>query len=313
MNRRKLGNTGLYVSEISFGAWQIGNDESWEGMGEGAAKRLIRSAQEAGITLFDTAPNYGGGESERLLGEALAGVRGEVVLVSKFGHRSDGPMDFTAGSFNDRLDASLRRLRTDYLDVLLLHNPPADIYEGSHPIWDSLEQARKDGRIRHYGASLDFAREAGACLQNTGSEVLEVFFNILHQDIRRSFPLVREKDTGIIVKIPLDSGWLTGRYDSNSRFEGVRSRWSEADIALRGELVSRLGWLTEDGSGLACKAIAYILSYVEVSCVIPAIRTMEHLRGDIEAAECAISDDERKRLEEFWEDFTAGGENLLCL
>jgi aryl-alcohol dehydrogenase-like predicted oxidoreductase len=311
MKTRKLGSTGLYVSEISFGAWQLGNDDSWERTDEGTAKKLVHSAIDAGMNLFDTAPNYGGGESERLLGEALVGLRGEVVLVSKFGHRVEGPKDFSSGNFKNRLDASLERMRTDYLDVLLLHNPPADIYEGTHPIWNALDQARKEGKIRYYGASLDFASEAEACLKNTGSEVLEIFFNILHQDIRKAFPLIREKDSGIIVKIPLDSGWLTGRYSAYSRFKGVRSRWSEENIALRSELVSKLAWLTKNGSELAHKAIAYVLSYNEISCAIPGIRTMEHLHSNIEATRCSISAEERKKLELFWETFTAGGKNLL--
>jgi aryl-alcohol dehydrogenase-like predicted oxidoreductase len=312
MKKRKLGKTGLKVSEISFGGWQLGNDDSWERMDKGVRVNLVHAALEAGINLFDTAPNYGGGESERLLGEALEGRRDEVVLVSKFGHRIDGPKDFEAERFEGGLDASLERLKTDHLDVLLLHNPPFEMYGGEDPIWESLEKARKAGKIRHYGASLDFAKEAEACLRNTGSEVLEVFFNILHQDIRKAFPLVNEKDAGIIAKIPLDSGWLTGKYDAETRFEGVRSRWSREDIARRAELVSKLDWLTADGSDLACKAIAYPLSYDEVSCVIPGIRTMEHLRSNIEAAHCPITAKDRRRLEAFWEEFTEGGKNLLC-
>jgi len=311
MKKRKLGNTGLMVSEISFGAWQLGNDESWEGMDGGSGIELVHAALEAGINLFDTAPNYGGGESERVLGEALQGRRGDIVLASKFGHRTDGPKDFSTERFRERLEGSLDRLRTDYLDVLLLHNPPAEIYKGSHPIWESLEQARSRGMIRHYGASLDFAFEIEACLENTGSEVLEVFFNILHQDVRTAFGLVGKKKTGIIVKIPLDSGWLTGKYDARSSFDGVRSRWSREEIERRAELVSELNWLARDGDDLASRAIAYILSYDEVSCVIPGIRKMDHLLKNIAAAESPFSREERARLERFWDKFTDGGSELL--
>jgi aryl-alcohol dehydrogenase-like predicted oxidoreductase len=312
MKKRLLGGTGLSVSEISFGGWQIGNDDSWKGLDAKASLGLVHAALEAGINLFDTAPNYGGGESERILGKALEGRRGDVVLVSKFGHRPEGSKDFSVARFRKGLGASLERLRTGYLDVLLLHNPPARMYEGADPLWDALEEARKEGKIRHYGASLDFASEAEACLRNTGSEVLEIFFNILHQDVRMAFPTVREKGAGTIAKIPFDSGWLTGKYNIISRFEGVRSRWSEEDIALRARLVSGLDWLTADGSELAHKAIAYLLSYEEVSCAIPGIRTMEHLRSNIEAADCRISPAEREKLEDFWNEFTENGRNLLC-
>lgn len=312
MQKRKLGSTGLEVSEISFGSWQLGNDDCWEGLDRKTGIGLVHAAIDAGINLFDTAPNYGGGESERVLGEALEGRRDEVVLVSKFGHRVDGPKDFDAGTFFDRFGATLERLRTGHVDVLLLHNPDASIYEGRDPIWEALEEARAKGLLKHYGASLDFASEVEACLSNTGSEVLEIFFNILHQDVRKAFPLAREKGTGLIAKIPLDSGWLSGKYDGESRFGGVRSRWSPADIARRASLVEQLEWLTADGSPLACKAIAYCLSYGEVSCVIPGIRTMDHLEKNVDAAGCKVSREERKRLEDFWDDLTSGGRDLLC-
>jgi aryl-alcohol dehydrogenase-like predicted oxidoreductase len=311
MKMRPLGKTGLVVSEISFGGWQIGNDDSWEGMDEKTALALVTAALEGGITLFDTAPNYGAGESQRIIGKALEGHREDIVLVSKFGHPPVGEKDFSVDLFEAELGESLERLRTDHLDVLLLHNPPEEMFEGTDPLWESLEKAKSDGSIRHYGASLDFAREAEACLNNTGSEVLEVFFNILHQDVRSAFPLIREKGTGIICKIPLDSGWLTGKYNKDSSFDGIRSRWSDGDIARRAELVSRLGWLTDDGSELWRKAFAYLLSYEEVSCLIPGIRAMKHLETNIASSGSSLEPEQRERLERFWEEFTGGGRDLL--
>lgn len=299
------------VSEISFGSWQLGNRQDWKPMDDATAQGLVSAALEQGINLFDTAPNYASTNSERILGEALTGKRDQVVLVSKFGHRPEGPKDFSVDWFEESLEASLRRLRTDYLDVLLLHNPPESMYRGTDPLWGELERAKTEGRIRHYGASLDFAGEIVACLENSGSEVLEIFFNILHQDVRRAFPVVREKGAGIIAKIPLDSGWLTGRFDASSRFSGVRARWSPDQITRRSELVGELDWLTADGSPLSQKALAYILSYEEVSCVIPGIGDRDHLQSNLDAARRAISAEERERLELFWEEFTDGGANLL--
>jgi aryl-alcohol dehydrogenase-like predicted oxidoreductase len=280
-------------------------------MDEETAHRLVSEAIDAGINLFDTAPNYAKTKSESLLGEALKGKRGDVVLVSKFGHTPEGPKEFTVEWFWPSLDASLKRLRTDYLDVLLLHNPPFEMYEGTDPLWEAMETAREQGKIRHYGASLDFADEIKACLTNTKSEVLEILFSIFHQDVRRAFPLVRERDAGTIVKVPLDSGWLTGRFNATSRFEGIRSRWSTDEITRRAELVSRLAWLTEDGSELAQKAIAYLLSYEEVSCVIPGIRTSGQLGSNVSSTNVSISPDDRSTLEAFWEEITKNGKNPL--
>ncbi len=307
MNRRQLGSTGLEVSEIGYGAWQLCNSDSWGGMDDQTALRLIDEAIDGGINLFDTAPNYADTKSERILGKALKSKRDRVVLVSKFGHTPEGPKEFSVDWFWKSLEASLGRLRTDYLDVLLLHNPPSEIYAGTDPVWAAMEEARVQGKVRHYGASLDFAVEVRDCISNTNSEVLEVLFNIFHQDVRHSFDTVRQHGAGIIAKVPLDSGWLTGRFDANSRFEGIRARWSEQEIARRAKLVSEIEWLVADKSELAHKAIAYLLSYDEVSCVIPGIRTQQQLESNLAAADCRLSPDEKMKLEDFWEQLTENG------
>jgi aryl-alcohol dehydrogenase-like predicted oxidoreductase len=311
MNRRRLGSTGLQVSEIGYGAWQLCNSDSWGGMDDQTALRLVDEAIGCGINLFDTAPNYADTKSERILGKALKSKRDKVVLVSKFGHTPEGPKVFSVDWFWKSLEASLNRLRTDYLDVLLLHNPPSEIYAGTDPVWTALEEARVQGKIRHYGASLDFSAEIRDCLSNTNSEVLEVLFNVFHQDVRHSFGTVRQHGAGIIAKVPLDSGWLTGRFDANSRFEGIRARWSEEEIAQRAGLVSEIEWLVEDKSELAHKAIAYLLSYDEVSCVIPGIRTQQQLESNLAAAACRISPAEKIKLEAFWDKLTENGSKLI--
>ena len=311
MKKRQLGNTGLQVSEIGFGAWQLCNEDSWGGMNEETAYRLIHQALEGGINLFDTAPNYAATRSESILGQALKNRRDQVVLVSKFGHTPEGPKEFSVDWFWKSLEASLGRLQTDYLDVLLLHNPPAEMYAGTDPVWAALEEARAQGKIRHFGTSLDFATEVEDCLANTGSEVLEVLFNVFHQDVRHAFATVREHQAGIIAKVPLDSGWLTGRFDANSRFEGIRSRWSAEEIAQRAELVSAISWLTGDGSELAHKAIGYLLAYDEVSCVIPGIRTPQQLDSNLAAANYRLTLEDREKLEAFWDNFTDNGSDLL--
>ena len=311
MNRRQLGSTGLEVSEIGYGAWQLCNSDSWGGMDDQTALRLIDEAIDGGINLFDTAPNYADTKSERILGKALKSKRDKVVLVSKFGHTPEGPKEFSVDWFWNSLEASLSRLRTDYLDVLLLHNPPSEIYAGTDPVWAAMEEARVQGKVRHYGASLDFAAEVRDCLSNTNSEVLEVLFNVFHQDVRNSFGTVRQHGAGIIAKVPLDSGWLTGRFDANSRFEGIRARWSEEEIVRRAKLVSEIEWLVADKSELAHKAIGYLLSYDEVSCVIPGIRTQQQLDSNLAAADCRLSPDEKMKLEEFWDKLTENGSKLI--
>ena len=311
MQTRRLGTTGIEVSEIGFGAWQLGNENDWAVMSDTEAHRLVADAVDQGVTLFDTAPHYAATNSERLLGEALEAVRSDVVLVSKFGHTETGGKDFRIKSFWSSLEGSLRRLRTDYLDVLLLHNPPLEALSGRDPVWAALEEARMQGRVRHYGVSLDLAREIDACLRNTGSTVLEVLFNIFHQDARRGFPLVAEKGAGVIIKVPLDSGWLTGRFDASHTFTNIRSRWTRDQIEKRAQLVADIGWLTQTGESLTHQALAYALSYGAVSCVIPGMRTVEQLRHNVAASGKRLRDADRLRLERFWDEVTDEGRNLL--
>jgi aryl-alcohol dehydrogenase-like predicted oxidoreductase len=299
------------VSEIGYGAWQLCNNDSLGGMDEQTALRLIDQAIDGGINLFDTAPNYAEANSERILGRALQSRRDSVVLVSKFGHTPEGPKDFSVDWFWKSLEGSLGRLRTDYLDVLLLHNPPSEMYAGKDPLWEALEEAQGQGKIKHFGASLDFATEVRDCLANTNSQVLEVLFNVFHQDVRYAFDAVRQQEVGVIAKVPLDSGWLTGRFDANSRFEGIRSRWTEEEVAQRAKLVSDIRWLVADGSELAHKAIAFLLAYDEVSCVIPGMRTQQQLESNLVAAQCRLSPDEQTKLESYWDRLTENGSNLI--
>ena len=132
MRLRLLGQTGLFVSEVGFGAWQLERAGAWSGMGEETARRLVERALELGANLFDTAPSYG--ESECLLGRSLAHARDRVVLVTKFGHTPDGRRDFDVKRLAPALETSLSRLNTDRVDVLLLHNPPEELLSGAHPI-----------------------------------------------------------------------------------------------------------------------------------------------------------------------------------
>ncbi|VGO12571.1 putative oxidoreductase [Pontiella desulfatans] len=311
MKKRRLGKTGLEVSEVGYGTWQLGSSEFWGTIEDKEAHALVHCALDLGCNLFDTAPNYTDTHSERLLGEALKGRRDEVVLVSKFGHVPGGGTDYSEEWMWQSLHDSLERLQTDYLDVFMLHSPHPEFRDGSHPIWDAVRKARDQGKIRFYGASLDWSDEIFQCLETSDAQVLEVLFNILHQDARRTFDLVREKDVGILTKVPLDSGWLSGKYNAQSTFTGVRDRWTPEQIRQRAELIDQLAWLTEDGTPLPQKALAYLLSYPEVGCVIPGARSIRQLETNMGASGSQLTMSERSRLETFWNEHTNNGTNLL--
>ena len=129
MKLRPFGNTGMNVSEIGLGAWQLANPE-WGVNDRNEALRIMQKSLEAGCNFFDTAPGYGGGVSEELLGQALKSVRKDVILCTKFGHTAEGVTDFSTSAIRPSIEASLRRLQTDYLDIVLMHNPPREMMDG---------------------------------------------------------------------------------------------------------------------------------------------------------------------------------------
>jgi aryl-alcohol dehydrogenase-like predicted oxidoreductase len=302
MNYRQLGSTGIKISEVGFGAWQLGNARDWEGMKNKEAIGLVHEALDQGCNFFDTAPNYGGGNSECLLGEALFGRRTEAVINTKFGHHPDNTVNFDSQKIRSSVEGSLRRLKTDYLDSILLHNPPFDCLTGSTDHFEVLESLKKEGKIRAYGASVDSGREMEELIQSTGCQVIEVMFNIFHQEPRRAFTMAAEHNVGLIVKVPLDSGWLSGKYDETSVFTDIRSRWERGQLKKRAELLPAIKEMLEPGESLVQMALKYILYYKEVSTVIPGNKNIEQLIENLTASGKRISEEQVKNLEVMWEE-----------
>ncbi|WP_070120924.1 aldo/keto reductase [Bacillus marinisedimentorum] len=302
MKRRQLGKTGIEVSEVGFGAWQLGNAQDWSGTTETEGIRLVHEALEQGCTFFDTAPNYGLGNSETILGKALKGKRSEAVISSKFGHHSDGSVNYDPNLIRQSVEASLSRLETDYLDSVLLHNPPFDDLSGEGGHFAELEQLKKEGKIRAYGASVDTAKEMEKLLESTGSQVIEVMFNIFHQEPKQAFKKAEEAGAGLIIKVPLDSGWLSGKYDANSEFSDIRSRWSKEQLSKRAELLPVVRELLEPGESMAQAALRFILHFKEVSTVIPGAKSLEQLIGNLSSAEKQMPEATVEKLEQLWKE-----------
>lgn len=301
MNRRKYGKTGKSVSEIGFGAWQLGNKLDWEAMEDSEAVSLVHEALERGMNFFDTAPNYGRGASETLLGSALSGRRSEAVINTKFGHGADGSTDYSADGIRTSIEGSLQRLRTDYVDSVLIHNPPFEVLDGKYGHYSELDKLKAEGKILAYGVSVDSVPEMLEVIRNTEIGVMEVMFNIFYQETAEAFKLAHEKNIAIIVKVPLDSGWLSGKYGSHSTFEGVRSRWSPEVIAKRASLVDKIRFITNDNTSMTMAALRFILAYPEVTTVIPGVRSSAQLIENISASDEKMPPEHVKRLQERWE------------
>ena len=300
MNHRQFGQTGIQVSEIGLGAWQLANPD-WGATDSNEALQIVQQSLDAGCNFFDTAPPYNHGRSEEFLGRVLKPVRQDVVICTKFGHSPNYVTDFSAEAIRPSLEGSLKRLQTDYIDILLLHNPPAELMHGDSPQYAELEKLKQEGKIREYGVSLDDVVSMKTVLETTESKALEIYFNIFSQDLASLFSLAEDKGVGLIVKVPLDSGWLAGKYNATSTFAGVRGRWPEDVIARRGALVEKLQAIAPPDRPLVHTALQYILAYPAISTIIPGGKTVAQALENIKAANNRLTDEAFTQIRQLWE------------
>jgi aryl-alcohol dehydrogenase-like predicted oxidoreductase len=303
MKYKKYIKDSISISEIGLGAWQLGQNSGWKSMTEMEAIKLVHKSLDFGINFFDTAPNYGHGTGEERLGKALKNVeRSKIVINTKFGHTHTGTLNFSSNYIRESLEGSLNRLQVDYVDSLIFHNPPSEYFDGNkNDHYEILERLIEEGKIKAYGASLDTYDDMKLLMDTTNSKVIETFFNIFHQDTLRGFEKAQDKEVGIIVKIPLDSGWLTGKYNAESRFNDIRSRWSKDDIETRADLVSKVKSLIGIEENLAQIAIAFCLAYDAVSTVIPGNVSIEQLTGNVQSTDISISQSMIGKLEKLYQ------------
>lgn len=304
MNYRPYLEGGIEVSELGFGAWQLGVESGWSAVSDAESERMIRTALDHGVNFFDTAPTYGKGTSEERLGKVLGTLdRGSFVVNSKFGRLHNGVVDFSAGRIRETVEGSLKRLQLDFLDSVIIHSPPRELLDGNKTDhYEILERLQEEGKIRAYGASIDFAEEITTLLETTHAKVIQSFFNILHQDCKGAFDLVQEKGAKVIAKIPFDSGWLTGKYTAESRFEGVRARWSEEEIRQRAALVDWVKEIVGDAQSLVPVALSFCTSFDAVSTVIPGAVSEAQLLANIGAMAHGLDDATQAALNAFYEE-----------
>ena len=291
------------VSEIGLGAWQLGQNSGWKSMTEIEAIKLVHKSLDFGINFFDTAPNYGHGTGEERLGKAIKAIdRSKIVINTKFGHTDTGTLNFSSDYIRESLEGSLKRLQVDYVDSLIIHNPPSEYFDGNkNDHYEILEKLIEEGKIKAYGASIDTYEDMKLLMETTNSKVIEAFFNIFHQDTLRGFEMAKNKEVGIIVKIPLDSGWLTGKYNAESRFNDIRSRWSKEDIKTRANLVNKIRTIIGAEENLAQIAIAFCLAYDAVSTVIPGNVNIEQLTSNVQSADISIPQNLIEKLESLYQ------------
>ncbi len=302
MRYRTLGRTRLRVSEVGFGAWAIGGNAHGNSYGptdDATSLEAIRRAADLGCNFFDTADVYGWGHSEELLGQALADRRDDVLLATKVGgdfYHGGVRLNFDPGYIGFALERSLRRLRTDHVDLYQLHNPPAEMM-GEPRTYDVLDSLKAEGKIAHYGVSIHEPSEGRLCLESGKPEVLQIPFSLVRQEwIEELFPEARKAGVGLIAREPLGNGFLAGKIRRDARFPpgDIRSYWPPAMIAARSAAAGRLGALAKDGRTPAQAALRFVLAFPEVSTTIPGAKSPAQVDEDLGASEAPpLSEGER--------------------
>jgi aryl-alcohol dehydrogenase-like predicted oxidoreductase len=299
MRTRILGRTGREVSEIGYGAWQIGGD--WGDVDEEAALATLRSAAERGVTFFDTADVYGDGRSERIVGRLLRERAADAITVAtKMGRRADQTVEnYSPENFRAWNDRSRENLGVERLDLVQLHCPPTALYYHAE-VFEDLDAMVQEGRIAAYGVSVERVEEALKAIHYPNVATVQIVFNPFRQrPAELFFSEAARRGVGVIVRVPLASGLLSGRYTRETTFAGddhrTYNRRGEAfdvgetfagvpfEIGL--DAVEELRPLVPPGATLAQLALRWILMHDAVSTVIPGARSPEQVAGNVAAAE----------------------------
>lgn len=306
MKYQILGKTGLKVSEVGFGAWGIGG-KGWGGCIEEDARAALDKAWELGVNLFDTCDAYGDGLSERLIGEFLQGKREQAIVVTKGGTNFRVPersKNFERDYLMMCLDESLERLRTDYVDIYLLHVPDAGWQEKGR-VLDTLKEMKDSGKVKHPGLAMWGAADTLHAFEIDKEGVIEVLecpFNILNKSNLDVVKIAKERNIGVLTSQPLASGILTGKYQPGTTFpEGdnrqgfwTKERWE----SLMGDLEVIKDCVRETGLTWGELVLAYNLSYPGIQCVIPGAKNPTQAEKNTEASGKRLEERIMKRLME---------------
>ena len=315
MNYRRLGDTDLSVSEISFGTWGIGGD--WGQADKEEALRGLHHAMEQGVNFFDTADVYGSGRSEELLREATKGKEDEIYIASKFCRAGDihDPKTYSEETVRAYCEASLKRLGRDRIDLYQIHCPPLHILQNTN-VFTVLDKLQQEGKIRHYGVSVETVEEGLFCLTNPGVKALQVIFNLFRQKpLEELFPAAKKQGVGILARVPLASGLLTGKFSTHTSFAeddhrnfnangekfNVGETFAGLEFSKGVELSNKLAWISEGRDSMANSALRWILDQEEVTCAIPGFKNANQVEDNLKAIQTKpFSEAELDRLHAFY-------------
>ncbi|HUA65036.1 MAG TPA: aldo/keto reductase [Alphaproteobacteria bacterium] len=299
MNYRELGRTGWKISDISFGAWAIGG--AWGAVDDKDSLAALHAALDAGVNFFDTADVYGDGRSERLLAKLKKERKENFFIATKAGRRlrEQTPEGYIRENLSTFIERSLRNLETETLDLLQLHCPPTQVYYMPE-VFEILDDLAKAGKIRHYGVSVEKVEEAIKAIEFPNVQSVQVIFNIFRQrPADKFFDLARQHKVGILARVPLASGMLTGKITRESKFakDDHRSFNRRGEAFDRGETfggvdfkaglgaVEELKKLVPADATLTQLALRWILEFPAVTCAIPGAKRPEQVAENAAASD----------------------------
>ncbi len=316
MKFRNFADTGEPVSEIGLGAWQLGAD--WGDLNDASAERILAQAVDSGVTFFDTADVYGSGLSETRIGRFIKSRANKLFIATKLGRFPEpgGPDNFSLKQFRLHTENSLRRLGVDALDLTQVHCLPTEVLQQGD-LFEWLRTLKKEGKIKRFGLSVESMEEAGICLKQEGVSSLQIIFNIFRQKpITELFDQAKARGVALIVRLPLASGLLSGKFESGSAFpdndhrnynrDGDQFNVGETFAGIPFEtgvrLADELKPLVPEGMTLAQMALRWVLDFDAVTLAIPGATTPEQAKSNCSASDLApLSANLRQKLKAFYE------------
>jgi aryl-alcohol dehydrogenase-like predicted oxidoreductase len=301
MKYRRLGSTELPVSVVGIGTWQFGGEWGRD-YDVHEVRDILDRAGELGINLLDTAECYGDHLSERLIGEAIEGRRDAWLIATKFGHRYKGAFErdqlWTADEVLRQLDASLEALGTDHVDLYQFHSGSKEAFDDPE-LWPALAEQVEAGRIRHLGISIGKNDDAyqTSHARDVGAAAIQVVYNRLDRTPEHHvFPACQKHDLGVLARVPLASGYLSGKYRPDATFENtsdVRSRHDRADVKRKLAEAERIRHEeVPEGTDMATWALAWCLQHPAVTCVIPGCKDVAQVEANAKAADLEMVRDD---------------------
>jgi aryl-alcohol dehydrogenase-like predicted oxidoreductase len=299
MQYRQLGRTGWQVSEISFGAWAIGG--SWGAVDDSDSLAALHKAVDCGVNFIDTADVYGMGRSERLISQLRRERKESIIVATKAGRKlpSQTVEGYSRENLNGWIEDSLRNLATDCLDLMQLHCPPTDLYYRPE-VFGYLDDLMAAGKIRHYGVSVERVEEALKAVEFPNVRTVQIIFNCFRlRPAELFFEQAKKKQVGVLARVPLASGLLTGKFDKASQFAkddhrqfnrhgeafDVGETFSGVDYGAALAAVEELRKLVPAGMSIAQFALRWILMFDAVTCAIPGGKTAEQIADNSAAAD----------------------------